>query len=88
MLIDCNDYILIICIVHPVYSKHVAERHMQFSVPKLNFGLGVRGENYPPKRGKEIGELLVGIDPKRVSFILGCRVYGAKRSIHTTTFST
>ena len=36
------------------------------SVPKLSFGLGVGGENYPPKREKESGELLFGLDAKRV----------------------
>ena len=32
----------------------------------LSFGLGVKRENYPPKKGKESGGLLVGLDLKRV----------------------
>ena len=70
-------------------------RLLHTSVPKLSFGLGVRGENYPPKRDKESAELLVGLDPKKSEkgpiaciFNLGCRVYNVKRSIHTTAFST
>ena len=61
----------------------------------MSFGLGVRGENYPPKKGGRewrttgwIGLKKSEKGPIACIFILGCRVYDVKRSIHTTASST